>query len=77
MEPQENTISKITVDRDLCIGIASCIALAPQAFELDEENKAVVLPDHGYSDQEILDAARSCPVNAIILEDNNGTQIYP
>ena len=33
---------KIEVKRDLCIGVANCIAVAPDAFELDSENKAVL-----------------------------------
>ena len=33
---------RVRVDRDLCIGAASCIALLPEVFELDEEAKAVI-----------------------------------
>ncbi len=31
---------KVRVDRDLCIGVGNCVALAPTVFKLDEENKA-------------------------------------
>lgn len=81
---------KVKVDRDLCIGAASCVALLPEVFELDEEGKAVIKRLQGdktsdwtdYSNlsaeaQMILEAARSCPTNAIIIEDDNGKQIYP
>lgn len=37
-----NRISKIRVDRDLCIGAAPCISTAPEVFRFDEENKAVI-----------------------------------
>jgi len=70
-------IAKIYVDRDLCIGAASCVAIAPGVFQLDEENKAYVVSDKGADDETILLAAQSCPTKAIILYDEDGNQIYP
>lgn len=81
---------RVRVDRELCIGAASCLALLPEVFELDEEGKAVIISKDGTKASEwtdyakipinanlILEAARSCPTNAIIIEDDNGKQIYP
>ncbi len=81
---------RIKVDRDLCIGAASCLALLPEVFELDDEAKALIIKKSGekssdwtdYKDlpmdaQLILEAAKSCPTNAIIIEDDDGKQIYP
>jgi ferredoxin len=71
-------ISKVVVDRNLCIGAAPCTTVAPDAFELDDEGKAVVKP--GWTNVEgktILEAAESCPVNAILVYDDTGAQIYP
>ena len=70
-------IGKIVVDRNLCIGAASCIAVAPGVFELDSENKAVVYNDHGADDETILLAAKSCPTQAILIFDEDGNQIFP
>ena len=70
-------IGKIVVDRNLCIGAASCIAVAPGVFELDSENKAVVYNDKGADDEAILLAAKSCPTQAILVFDEEGYQIYP
>lgn len=70
-------IGKIIVDRNLCIGAASCIAVAPGVFELDAENKAVVHNDKGADDETILLSAQSCPTRAIIIFDEEGKQIYP
>ena len=70
-------IGKIVVDRNLCIGAASCIAVAPGVFELDGENKAVVYNDHGADDETILLAAKSCPTQAILIFDDEGNQIFP
>jgi len=81
---------RVRVDRELCIGAASCIALLPEVFELDEEAKAVIKRAVGektsdwvdYKDLPveaamILEAARACPTNAIFIEDDDGKQIYP
>lgn len=70
-------IGKIVVDRNLCIGAASCIAIAPGVFELDAENKAVVHNPQGADAETILLAAKSCPTMAIHVFDENGNQIYP
>ncbi|PIV09765.1 hypothetical protein COS31_00915 [Candidatus Roizmanbacteria bacterium CG02_land_8_20_14_3_00_36_15] len=69
---------KIKVDRDLCIGAATCVAIAPKTFVLDSEAKAIILDS---VDQEteasIIDAAKGCPVAAIIIEDKKGNRIFP
>ena len=76
-EKKKIKIGKIHVDRDLCIGAASCVAIAPEVFELDGENKAVVKTPKGADDETILLAAQSCPTKAIIVLDEEGNQIYP
>lgn len=70
-------IGKIIVDRNLCIGAASCIAVAPGVFELDSENKAIVYNDKGADAETILLAAKSCPTSAVLVFDEEGNQIYP
>jgi ferredoxin len=67
---------KVRVDRDLCVGIGNCVALAPAVFRLDNENKAVVLNPSAVSEEKLMSAAESCPVSAIILEDGSGNQLY-
>jgi len=69
---------RIKIDRNLCIGAASCVALAMKTFALDGENKAVVLEGEGDPPESIRLAAESCPTKSIILEDpETGQQIYP
>ena len=74
---QGRKVVKIVVDRELCIGAASCVAIAPNVFALDEENKAYVLDKEGADNETIIMAAKSCPTKAIILYDEEGKQIYP
>ena len=68
---------KARVDKNICIGSAVCISIAPEVFELNDEAQAqVVNPD--ISDEDLLrNAAENCPVQAIILEDEQGNKIYP
>jgi len=68
---------RVRVDRDLCIGVGNCVAYAPTVFALDKENKAVVLDPSSVDDETLLEAAESCPENAIIVEDDEGNQLYP
>ncbi len=68
---------KIEIKRDICIGAATCSALAPDVFELDQEMKAIVKNPHGASDEVILEAAQSCPTLAIYIYDDADKQIFP
>ena len=70
-------ISKIVVDRDACIGAAPCVTVAPGVFQLDDDNKAIIVDAKGADDETILLSAQACPVQAIILFDEDGKQIYP
>ena len=69
---------KVKVDRDLCIGAATCVAIAPKTFVLDSEAKAVILATLDQdTDNVIIDAAKGCPVAAIIIEDEEGQKVFP
>ena len=68
---------KIKVDRDLCIGAGTCVVVAPRTFDLDDELKAVVTDPKGDDEDTIIEAAKVCPVFAIILKDETDEQIYP
>ena len=76
--PVQIRSTKVHVDRDLCIGAATCVAIAPNAFLLDSEAKAIILNTaENDTDEAILDAARGCPTAAIIIEDADGNKIFP
>lgn len=69
---------KVEVIREKCIGAASCVAIAPKVFDLDEEQIAIILDPHGEDDQTKLLAAQSCPTAAIIVTDTEtGQQVWP
>jgi len=68
---------RVRVDRGLCRGLGNCVVLAPTVFRLDKANKAVVTDPNSVDEGRLLEAAESCSENAIILEDDEGRQIYP
>lgn len=84
-EPQADVnvskqIGKYRVDvlRDKCIAAASCTFIAPQIFELDEENLVRVISQDGNDDEAKLLAAQSCPTAAILVFDTEtGKQVWP
>jgi ferredoxin len=68
---------RILVNRELCASNAECVSLAPEVFELDDEELCVVVDPEGAKDKRILLAARACPVDAITLIDDSGDQVWP
>ena len=69
---------KITVDRDTCIGDGLCCSDAPETFEMDDDQIAVLKNPIGDDRGTIVEAATNCPVEAIKVEDtDSGKVLYP
>lgn len=67
-----------SVDHDVCVGNASCVAIAPEVFALDENMQSTVVNPDGASWQLILEAAENCPVSAITVVDaETGEKLFP
>ena len=77
----------VNIEKEACMGVGSCVAIAPQVFKIDEASlkssfmayaPLEVLDKKGASNQTILEAAQSCPYKAIIVEDKDSNeQIFP
>jgi ferredoxin len=67
---------QVTVDRSLCIGSGDCVDTAPDVFQLDDEDIAVVVDPDGAPLDDILTAAGGCPVSAIFVIGEEG-DLYP
>ena len=62
---------KVVVDYDRCASNAVCMSLLPQIFEVRDDGYLYVLDEHppeGMREQ-LEEAVRSCPTQAISLED--------
>lgn len=69
---------RVEVIRDKCIAAASCVFIAPQVFELDEENLVRILSQDGNDDETKLLAAQSCPTAAIrVINTETDEQVWP
>ncbi len=64
---------QIKIDRELCQGHATCMAEAPELFQVDEDGNLTVLQDN--PDLALLEKARQaekyCPTKAIIINVKN------
>jgi ferredoxin len=64
---------RIEIDRSLCSGMASCVKIAPDTFDLDQEGLAVL---SGIADDRAVEAAECCPLGAIaVFAEANGSRI--
>jgi ferredoxin len=66
----------VVVDRGLCIGSGDCVDSAPDVFQLDDEDKAVVVDPDGAPLDDVIQAAANCPVTAITVTGESG-DLYP
>jgi ferredoxin len=62
---------RVEVDRDRCEGNAVCVGIAPDLFDLDDEDYAVMKVDEIPSGQEDLaeQSVAECPRAALIRKD--------
>jgi ferredoxin len=77
-EEKKKKVYQVKIDRDTCIGAATCVVVTPEGFDLDEESTAVTKEGvEKLADDDLFLAAQSCPVKAIMLFDADGSQIFP
>jgi len=68
----------VRIDRMLCIGTGNCTNLAPEVFVIREDNIVDFKEDPPDIEEGRLEEAASlCPVDALIVEDEDGQQIVP
>jgi ferredoxin len=62
---------KVVVDYDLCESNAVCMAVAPEVFEVRDDDNLYVLQDEPPEElrAKVEEAVRRCPKQAITLQD--------
>jgi ferredoxin len=71
---------KLTVDRFVCIGSGLCAGTAPRYFRIDPDRRSHPVSPLIDPDQELLDVAISCPVEAItvtVIESGSERALFP
>ncbi len=73
---------KVKVNKDACIGCGACAAICDEVFELNDEGLSEVKVEENSENKEefisvkeelqdeVRDAADSCPTGAIEIEEN-------
>ena len=62
----------LKADFEACQGYANCVDAAPEVYDIDDDGVVVLLRKQ-ISDEErprIEEAARSCPVSALTIEES-------
>jgi len=82
----------IKIDRNKCQSVATCVAIAPEIYKLDDEFKADVIDTYHKADDEVwsyqlevddkkleqaINGAKACPYKAIEVYNEKGKKIYP
>lgn len=58
-------MKKLRVDKGLCIGCGTCVAIAAKSFKLGDNGKAEPIEPPSDDEKTIQEAVESCPVSAI------------
>jgi ferredoxin len=63
---------RVIVDRDLCESNGVCEGLAPEVFRIDDDDSLEILQEHPDESlrAKVQDAVRSCPKQALTLQED-------
>ena len=80
MDIEERQVAGLVgkIDRLICVGFETCVEVAPDLFQMDEEGIAIFTSDTNEVDKEtVLEACKECPVDALVVLDASGNQLHP
>jgi ferredoxin len=67
---------EVEIDEGLCQAVSMCITVAPGAFRLTAGGRSEFL-GVDTALEVVLEAAESCPQQAITVRDAHGAQLFP
>jgi ferredoxin len=75
----ERVIGGLTVriDESLCVGFGDCVERAAGAFLLNGSGTVEFVEPPSAEREALLDACRTCPVDALTVLDESGNQVVP
>jgi ferredoxin len=78
-EIEERRVGGLTVriDRSLCVGFGHCSEEASDAFALGDDDVVTFNDPERVDRERLIDACEVCPVEALSILDDAGSQIVP
>ncbi len=72
MSQSPETVGRLAVDYDLCEANGICVGIAPEVFDLDDDDNLHLLETAvtPADESRIMQAVDSCPRNALRIERN-------
>jgi ferredoxin len=69
--PEQNAARcwRIEIDPRICVGSATCIAVAPDHFAFDDDDRSQPVLEMAEPDSALLTAAQMCPTGALTVTD--------
>ena len=68
---------RIGIDPLLCVGFGDCAKIAPEAFRVNDDGLVEFVEPDRVDRERLIEACRSCPVDALLVWDANGAQLVP
>ena len=60
---------KDKVIEEKCIGCGVCVNTCPEVFEMNDDNKAIVVDDADFDSCDVDEAIDNCPTEAIVEDE--------
>jgi len=67
---------RVVVVPSKCIAAASCVAISPEVFKLNEDNIAEIIEQPNDTEENIMLSAQSCPTGAIEIYEGD-QRVWP
>jgi ferredoxin len=68
----------VRIDRLLCVGFGDCIDVAPDLWSFDDDGiVAFNQPLPTIDRDRLIASCKACPVDALTVHDDDGTQLAP
>ena len=68
----------IRIDREKCIASANCVQVGAETFELDNDGIVTFREEEEHIERdELIEACKVCPLEALIALDKDGNKLVP